>query len=200
MCDLGNNERIKKKEVYLDMLEKALQNVERDYMKYDPSGNLGNTTIKRAERVFAYELYHQFRKIMEQRGINDCFLNGEIRKNCEITEWEEKKDCYPDLVLHGNPLCIDPLTQYFMCEIKMASNRKLLEDLKRLSSFKKGSALHFQSYIFLCVGLTKEELSNKIIRSNHQEYAGDIICICKSETNGIEKFEINEVITKSNKE
>ena len=155
---------------YVQMLIQALSKVEECYLGYEDiklfEDKVEKNTI-RAERVFAYELYHQFRLLMKE----DCgyYLNGEIRKSNKVFKWENQKDCYPDLVLHGNPTCIDKESQYFLCEIKMSTNQYLLNDLLKLSKFFM-SDLEFQNYIFLCVGLSKDDMQKKIEESKKEYY------------------------------
>lgn len=174
---------------YVQMLIQALSKVEECYLGYEEikffEDKIEKNTI-RAERVFAYELYHQFRLLMKE----DCeyYLNGEIRKSNKVFNWENQSDCYPDLVLHGNQTFIDKESQYFLCEIKMSTNKSLLDDLSKLSQFCK-SNLEFQNYIFLCVGLLKDDLQKEIEKSKIN-YNKRILCICRKDET-IEVFDLD---------
>lgn len=175
---------------HVQMLISALSNVGDDYIGYDVNKD-DETSAKCAERVFAYELYHQFRSLMD----DNCgyFLNAEIKKGSQILEWETKQDCYPDLVLHGNPLHIDPKTQYFLCEIKMDYNKLILNDLDKLAKLFD-SNLHFQNYISLFIGISKEELERKIRNQRKERKLNDkTLCICRKE-NVIEVFNLESII------
>ena len=180
---------------YLDMLMKASSNVDNIYMEYETyqvNGEELKSITKRAEKVFAYELYHQFRLLMPE----NCgyFINGEIWKDKKIINTERAKSCYPDLVLHGSLGCVDKETQYFLCEIKMSTNQNLLYDLEKLTDLSK-SDLCFKSYIFLCVGKSKQELLNDIQKEYNPSklYNGKIVCICKTKED-TEIFELKEII------
>ena len=194
MCNVVFYGNIKIKE-HVVMLIKALSNVEDSYLGRDMIfvQEDKDNVIKYAERVFAYELYHQFRCLMK----NDCnyYLNGEIKKKY-IKEIE--KICYPDLVLHGNHDSIEKGTQYFLCEIKMASNSNLLEDLKKIAKLSE-SELYFQEYIFLCVGLSKEELEKKFVNCKIEDCNVETLCICRKNS-VIEIFRLGEFVKTNNKE
>ena len=122
------------------------------------------------------------------------YINGEIWKDKKIINIEKANNCYPDLVLHGSLGCVDKKTQYFLCEIKMSTNQKLLNDLEKLTNLSK-SDLGFKSYIFLCVGKSKQELFNDILKENipSKSYNGDILCICKTKED-TEIFELKEIL------
>ena len=175
---------------HVQMLVRALSNVSDDYIGYDVNKN-DKKTIKYAERVFAYELYHQFRSLMG----TDCgyYLNAEIKKDSKILEWERNKDCYPDLVLHGSPIHIDPQTQYFLCEIKMDYNNLKLDDLDKLAKLFD-SNLHFQNYISLFIGISKEDLEKKIRNQKKKRKLNDkTLCICRKGSI-IEVFSLESII------
>lgn len=198
MCSSSNCNTLcfNKKRPYLNMFMKALSNVKDIYMEYETYQVIGDELqiiTKRAEKVFAYELYHQFRKLMPE----DCgyYINGEIWKDKKIIDKENVSSCYPDLVLHGSLGCVDVDTQYFLCEIKMSTNQNLLDDLDKLTKLSE-SGLHFKSYIFLCVGKSKQELSDEIMKKNPTElYNGEIVCICKTKE-CTDIFELNEILNK----
>lgn len=172
---------------HVEMLIRALSNVSDDYIGYDANKD-DEKVIKYAERVFAYELYHQFRSLMDDNC--GCYLNAEIKKDSKILEWEAKQDCYPDLVLHGSPIHIDPQTQYFLCEIKMDYNNLMLNDLDKLAKLFD-SNLHFQHYISLFIGVSKEELKRKIENQIKERKLNDkTLCICRKK-HVIEVFKLD---------
>lgn len=182
----GNEELIVDKHV--QMLIQALSNVSDFYLGHEEIRMYKDkeTNVKiRAERVFAYELYHQFRLLMK----DDCgyYLNGEIRKSNDVFRWERECGCYPDLVLHGNLTHVDNESQYFLCEIKMSTNTSLLEDLSKLTDFCN-SDLAFQNYIFVCIGLSRTELID-IMKGKDKKYDKRILCICRKDKD-IEVFKL----------
>lgn len=181
---------------HVNMLIEALSKVDKIYWgdgsifaKQDKKED----ATKYAERVFAYELYHQFRSLMT----DDCgyYLNGEIKKDNEIFEWEMNRNCYPDLVLHGNLYNIEDGSQYFLCEIKMAHNPYLLDDLDKLARLSD-SNLGFQDYISLCIGISKTELKEKIDnqRRDNRKFNNETLCICRKD-NVIDVFKLSDIIS-----
>lgn len=174
---------------HVQMLINALSKVSDDYIGYDIDRN-SEKSVKHAERVFAYELYHQFRSLMK----DNCgyYLNGEIKKSSEILKWESNKDCYPDLVLHGNPIQIEKDTQYFLCEIKMDYNNLILDDLDKLAKLFD-SNLEFKNYISLLVGISKECLEEKINNQRKERQINEkTLCICRKD-NVIEVFKLSDI-------
>lgn len=196
-----NEKRHIEEDEHIQMLLNAIKEVKPIYIEYVTQvfkkGAVRNV-VKRAERVFAYELYHQFRKLMSE----DCnyYLNGEIWKDNKVFKNSEVESCYPDLVLHGSLGCIDDGTQYFLCEIKMADNPQLLNDLDKLTNLSN-TLLKFKNYIFLCVGLNKEQLLRKIDfrfkKKLKKKYNPKIVCICvdidKTRNINIDTFKLQDV-------
>lgn len=81
-------------------------------------------THKRLERVFAYELYHQWSKqvVPNKKDNNESYiLNGETMKLMGYFKVNPQKEkAYPDLILHksfDHPKC-----QAIVCEIKRRGN------------------------------------------------------------------------------
>ena len=64
---------------FLDDFLRALRKVDSGYYMYPIKDDNGKTDRKYPERVFAYEFYHQYRKIMEgKRDVySGLYLNGE---------------------------------------------------------------------------------------------------------------------------
>ncbi len=130
-------------------------------------------SLSHVERVFAYELYYQWSKIIGRRK---WVLNGEagkylqwFYKNRNETDIKQK---YPDLVqyrLNGN----DEDSHMIVCEIKREKNvaEGLQEDILKLYSFTCSSendtskGRWFQSYkcgIFLMIGNDLSMLKKKL--------------------------------------
>jgi len=96
------------------VLLQALAQVDKKYLSYaDTNANADDRKdqINQLERVFAYELYHQWSLLKDDILV----LNGEIDKLWNDKTW------YPDLVLHGGQDDFE--------------NNKIVDDLEKLSLF-----------------------------------------------------------------
>lgn len=140
------------------------------------------------ERVFAYELYHQFRKLMcDNEKYSDLLFNGEQRKDESFFKdlFKELKDndyVIPDLILHENLGNIEKHDgQVLYIEIKTINSDDVFLDLKKLSNLSL-TALDFYYYIFIYVDGTIEDLMEKVEgvrkKHNYNELEDDILCIC----------------------
>lgn len=140
---------------YVNDFISALQEVDEMYYTYAKKNNKN----KYPERVFAYELYHQFRKIMESKSseFSGVYLNGEQTKSKEVVD--ELERCAPDLVLHKCIYEVDPDKQLWLCEIKMKGNPKVMSDLNKFSKMDK---LKFQCYVFLYADVKFAEMVDEI--------------------------------------
>jgi len=148
----------------------------------------GSSKDSYCERVFAYELYHQFRKLMcDNKKYGTLLFNGEQRKDESFyddlfKELEDNDYVIPDLILHeelGNKDIHDGQILYI--EIKTVNNGNVYSDLKKLSDLTKTS-LNFYYYIFIYVDGTIEELKDKVKgirkKQNYNELDDNILCIC----------------------
>lgn len=113
------------------VLLQALAQVDKKYLSYaDTNANADDRKdqINQLERVFAYELYHQWSLLKDDILV----LNGEIDKLWNDKTW------YPDLVLHGGQ--DDFENNKIVVEIKRECMVKgkpeaILDDLEKLSLF-----------------------------------------------------------------
>ena len=174
--------QVLKNDIFLNDLKKALENVSDSYMFYNQKDISDNESTKIEERIFAYELYHQFRKIMDDNNeYLSLYMSGEQVKHCNLFQGEPlngKNRIIPDMVLHEK-IAENNGKQVFYIEIKMFNNKALLEDLYKLTELKKENKLHFKYYVFIVVGMNKCELYNKINRRRNRTHIdGDIICFC----------------------
>lgn len=148
---------------------KAVCEVKKNFYNFDFNGTNYKPTcvnvesLSHVERVFAYELYHQWSKIIDREN---WVLNGEAGKYLQwFYENRNEKDLkqkYPDLVqysLNSN----DEESHMIVCEIKREYNvaEDLQEDILKLYGFTCSSendtskGRWFQSYkcgIFLMIG------------------------------------------------
>ena len=141
--------------LHIDDFICALLNIDEIYYTYTTQ----KQETKYPERVFAYELYHQFRKIMEKnpKKYQGVYLNGEQQKSRQVVEDLER--CAPDLVLHKCIYEVDPDKQLWLCEIKMKGNPKVMSDLNKFSKMDK---LKFQCYVFLYADVKFAEMVDEI--------------------------------------
>ena len=158
---------------YLDDFLCALSHVDKKYVLYQFGDD-----YKYPERVFAYEFYHQYRLIMEEKKgkYKDLYLNGEQTKLSKV--WEGLAQITPDLVLHGKIGEKDDTgeTQKWLCEIKMISNSNVKDDLEKIK--RDEGILKFQNYIFLYVGATIKNLKDKLEGCDKDKIDNNTICIC----------------------
>lgn len=170
--------------LHLDDFIKALIEVDGFYYTYTTQKKVK----KYPERVFAYELYHQFRKIMEKKPekYQSIYLNGEQQKSKQVVEDLEK--CAPDLVLHNCIYDVRPDGQFWACEIKMKNNPEAMSDFEK---FYRMEVLGFQCYIFLYAGVTFEEMAEEIrkieVRTDTEVYE-KTICISAYNENGVKQI------------
>ena len=91
----------------------ALEHITQKYVRWtlgkttEEDNSYSKTANNYCERVFAYELYHQFRKLMcDNDSYQSLFLNGEQQKDNsyfkKLLEVIKKKKIIPDLVVHEN--------------------------------------------------------------------------------------------------
>ena len=126
------DELCKAEDKYFRDFLKALFRVDQRYIMWVHEGKV----YKHVERVFAYELYHQFRKIMEieenKLRYEEVFLNGETFKEGSLHGKLSKcfSSCYPDLVLHKDLMDNNTEGQYLLCEMKTSENPYIINELK----------------------------------------------------------------------
>lgn len=122
------------------------------------------------ERVFCYELYHQFRKIMEQNNLtNNVILQAELRKPQVGMEIEQlfriqSTDAvyYPDFLIH-EPGTFDH--QDLIIEVKAnpkVSREEMQNDLLKIDQFI--SKYQYQKGVFLAINVNDNK-RDKLITS-----------------------------------
>lgn len=161
---------------YVKDFMEAIRRVEQAYVYY-PYG-MNDEQRKYSERIFAYELYHQFRSIMDDKDreadYKGVLLNGEQLKGSWLCE--RLAQCAPDQVLHKAINKVSEQTQLLLCEIKMRDNTKALDDLVKIK--EKLARLKFQTNVFLYVGVTYEEFKAQLQESTTwEEYDPNTVCI-----------------------
>ena len=147
---------------YLKLLTEALMEIENKFCEVPYHGR-----IQRLERVFAYELYHQFRIIMKNKSdeFEGLRFDGEIvkdnRKPYNYLWLEHAFEFFqPDMVLHKNQLDWNRENQKIILEIKppKCSVEDFEKDLIKLYNYIYG--FNFQVGAFV----TFNEDENKILK------------------------------------
>lgn len=108
---------------------------------------------KYLERPFAYEFYHQLRKMMETGEINfgGPIIQAEVDKRYQKC-FEDGK--IPDFLIHVPSSC-QKNANLAVIEFKLASNRDgVRNDLKKLVEFKKNKGLKYKYGIEVIIGNT----------------------------------------------
>lgn len=173
------------------LLLQAIANVDKRYLSYaDTNANADDREdqIIQLERVFAYELYHQWSQLKD-----DCMvLNGEVDKLWNTETW------YPDMVLHGGQ--DDPDNNKIVVEIKRECMVKgkpnaILDDLEKLSRFletveKDNQHKKFRNYEYAVFILLKGELDEITNSLKEQNASGrllndNVICMSYNENREI---------------
>lgn len=183
---------------YFDDFIKALENVGHEYyVCHEIKGANKENRVKRKymERVFAYEFYHQYRKIMERKA-GTYYKEGELLylggEQVKASGFGDKvQTIIPDLVLHGsfNKDRETHENQEWLCEIKTKSNSRKYNDLDKLVS-SKVVYLAFEELIFLHIGGSWESFQKSLKNwmKKHKAEAIDnsivnkIICVLSNRT------------------
>ena len=174
---------------HLNVFFESLYNVDDDYYVFDldevklkeldPQAE--TKALKHTERVFAYELYHQW-SIYKTDG---WVLNAELFKHLDwfYTKKTNGKDdlnsykSYPDMVLHRGQQADD---QMIVCEIKRdyRVEKDIVDDLIRLYKFtrKNNQQNLFKAYccgVFLVINAEMDVIVNNIL--NHRLELAELI-------------------------
>ena len=186
---------------YLEDIKLALEKVDSQYFRWylhkaSSEVDYADEILRQnCERVFAYELYHQIRKIMEEKPTpkryENIFLNGEaikddkfftdlyegLSKTCKDFNDDKNNKRIPDLVLHKDLGGIEKEGQIYLAEIKMQENNDALKDLFKLTCFER-SNLNFDFYIFIYVGKDSNEFKDDLKKIDTSILSKDLVCIC----------------------
>jgi len=155
---------------YLNDLCEALIRVEEQYCRW-PANNRHH--IQKIERVFCYELYHQFRLRTINNNNYDRFrMDGENYKNLtpEVvhpcgTNYAVAQDQFsPDFVLHLGQLNRDVDNQLLAIEAKTRSvgDDEIAKTIIKLNHYIR--VLNFQFAVFISVNTQLSKLKQKIRR------------------------------------
>lgn len=132
----------------------------------------------RLERIFAYELYHKWSMLLDEKyetdanGYRKYILNAETGKNLNYFDKKQEGTKYPDMVLHRS--MEEPNGQCIVCEFKRQDNfRKdsFKEDLDKLYTFvcEKKNGYNFGHGIFVLINGTILAILKKLELINFRE-------------------------------
>lgn len=157
---------------YVIMMLKALAKVSKNYITYGSSYHL--------ERTYVCELYHQWSKLLEEKGSNHnhLCLNGEPCKDMP----KETKDTwkFPDLILHHSQF--DNVDNRIACEFKRKiwNESGFNKDMETLNFLLTGAAdntkltQNFKWGVFVQIGGTINNLKNYV---KHHSFNHRILCV-----------------------
>lgn len=154
--------------VYLKDLEMAIQRVDNKYCTWRNRGDI----LQKTERVFAYELYHQFRTLTADRPeYYELRFDGELTKtaysnelnNCGCliqADFNSERFFSPDLVLHLKQA--DRSNQALIVEIKTkdANKADIANDIIKLNYYIEH--LGFRQAVFISVNTVFDSIKGKI--------------------------------------
>lgn len=156
------------------------------------------------ERVFAYELYRQWMNHLEEQGVRDLVVNGEVGKYLK-EEFEQDlkesdkngRDNFPDLVLHtsqGNDG-----NQIMVCEIKReeVNDSDLFLDLYKLSCYTSEKIFWkkpFKYGVFILEGKGASLSQLKIKPNTKTKFKGKEVSIGEYKNNEVFKKKFSQII------
>jgi hypothetical protein len=156
---------------YINDIGEAIIHVDQNYCLWSYQNA---NSIQKTERVFAYELYHQFRLLMSQnKSYENIRFDGEVGKQQHV-----KIDDYgltlsnfnpqqihfsPDLVIHKGQDYNDIKNQMVIVEIKTkrVNRNELLKTFLKLIHYIR--AFNFQYAVFLTVNTEFNEIKINLI-------------------------------------
>ena len=133
--------------------------------------SFGGKNKSRLERIFAYELYHQWSKKIEEKypednlGNREYLINAETGKNIQYFDKKKSGNKYPDMVLHKS--MDKPTDQGIVCEFKRIDNFRIdgfKNDLEKLEEFVCGAEneYKFRYGFFLLINGTITSILKKV--------------------------------------
>lgn len=168
---------------HLKNLLRAILEVKREYFYYATNNVAGDSELQeQLERIFAYELYHQWSIIQKEKNDNSSdqdkrIINGEGGKKLDGVQ------IYPDLILHKGQK--DMEHQEIAVEIKRKvglQGDNLIRDLIKLSKLitygkLAYNAKEFKYGVFILTGGVKEDIISLLTTNQAKDVDDRIICI-----------------------
>jgi hypothetical protein len=177
--------------IYLNDLGKAITKVESRYCTWEYTSK---KYLQKIERVFAYELYHQYRIIIEKNKNRyaNLRLDGEIQKqfsnninSCGTNYNFEQARFAPDMVVHLGQIDRNSQNQKLIVEIKIRTieKKELAKTILKFNHYIR--ELNFQYAVFLSVNTTLISVAKKLKEIFDTNKAGEcsanfkrIIIVC----------------------
>ena len=166
-CELFDGQNIYLQKALCTLFD-AILNVKKSYLEFEEPEK--KVWVSHLERVFAYELYHQWSRILKREklyGKDKYVLNAEVNKNMNYFGYTDEGVKYPDVVLHqsqGNNK-----SQGIICEIKRNeyfNNKSFREDIEKLEHFvQEDTKYGFAFGVFILVGNCIDDIYKKIFAS-----------------------------------
>lgn len=192
----------------IKILFEAILKIRNEYYKYSKNDlSRGNTGYKeQLERVFAYELYHQWSLMLRKynRTIKEktkrLVLNGEIDKEFDDTKY------FPDLILHNGQH--DGYRQEIVVEIKREQSirgRNIIDDLEKLSKLMRPNKLSynidgFNNGVFILTDGCVDDIKKQLKKYPTCNVNDNIYCVFCSKKGELQYTTIKEIkLQKMNK-
>ena len=184
---------------HLENLFTAILNIKDEYYKYSLERIAGSDEYQeQLERVFAYELYHQWSIIQDNYNKmvpkeDGRVINGEAGKKlngCQI---------YPDMLLHGGQ--DDSVNQEIAIEIKRKVGIKkdnVIEDLKKLTRLLSAGGLAygakaFKRCVFILTGGNESDIKEQLNNNPNITLNDNILCVFCSHYGELDYITIKEI-------
>ncbi len=160
----------------INSIKQALKNMSRNFVKLSPivHGAISKDIIEKyQERPFAYEFYHQLRKLMEENLVDfgGYFLQPEVNKEYQHYFKDGK---IPDFIIHI------PITDknLVIIELKLATNGEVENDFKKFFDFKREPRLKYDYAVEVIIGNTDLlKTARKRIEKLNKSTGEDIIIL-----------------------
>ena len=161
-----NNERLSSD--YLKDIASSITKVDKKYCQWEYQDG----SSQKIERVFAYELYHQLRKLTNSNPkYKELRIDGEISKEvyqeietCGLLNLHSSKRRHfsPDMVIHYGQTNRKEESQIAIIEIKTReiSNSNLIDTILKLNHYIR--VLNFQYAIFISVNTEINKVSKQL--------------------------------------
>jgi hypothetical protein len=174
----------------IEAIKNSLKKIDKEYCKLSQKDYTQAEFLAREkylERPFAYEFYHQLRKLM------DC---GEVDFGGPIIQAEVSKEyqhCFingkiPDFVIH----LPNKNKNLAVIEFKLATNPKGFEDdFKKLVEFKKNKYLEYDNAVEVVIGSGSELIKAKEKINQLNKSSGEEIIIIEFNTDSWDATESN---------
>jgi hypothetical protein len=134
------------------MIKESLMNIPEHIVRLSTIVAQSLNDIKRfEERQFAYEFYHQFRKLQEKvNSKSNRVMQPEVNKGYQNYSMKS----IPDFIFH----IPDTNDNYVVIEFKLAKskNQYIKKDIEKLIKFKTNVDLKYRFAIEVLIGNTKE--------------------------------------------